>query len=68
MQSFTKQEIAWTAQEMDRRAGLLEHIGETVDATDIERGLYRLRAEQFRSIAGKLAAVAANGDKQIAIR
>ena len=68
MQSFTKQEIAWTAQEMDNKAGILEHIGETADTTDIERGLYRLRAEQFRSIAGKLAKAAADGDKRIAVR
>ena len=68
MQSFSRQEIAWTAQEMANKAELLECTGETADATDIERGLYQLRAEQFRSIAERLAKAAADGDKRIAIR
>lgn len=68
MQSFSRQEIAWATQEMSNKAGILEHIGETADASGIERGLHRLRSEQFRSIAERLAAAAANGDKRIAIR
>ena len=68
MQSFTKIEIGWIAEEMSDKAVLLENFGEASDTPDIERGLYRLRAEQFRSIAGKLAAAAADGDKRIAIR
>lgn len=68
MQSFTKQEIAWAAQEMDDKAGILEHICETADATDMERAWFRLRSEQFRSIAERLAKAAASGDKRIAIR
>ena len=68
MQSFSRQEIAWAAREMFDKAGLLERTGETADATDIERGLSMLRAEQFRSIAERLAKAAAGGDKRIAVR
>ena len=68
MQSFSRQEIAWAAREMANKAKLLERTGGTADATDIERGLYQLRAEQFRSIAERLAKAAADGDKRIAVR
>ena len=68
MQTFTKIEIGWIAQEMSSKAGILNHIGEASDATDAERAWYRLRSEQFRSIAGRLAKTAADGDKRIAIR
>ena len=68
MQTFTKIEIGWIAQEMSSKAGILNHIGEASDATDAERAWYRLRSEQFRSIAGRLAKTAADGDKLIAIR
>ena len=68
MQSFTKIEIRWIAQEMSDKAGILDHIGEASDATDAERAWYRLRSEQFRSIAERLAKSAADGDKRIAIR
>ena len=68
MQSFTKIEIRWIAQEMSDKAGILDHIGEESDATDAERAWYRLRSEQFRGIAERLAKSAADGDKRIAIR
>ena len=68
MQSFSRQEIAWADREMSDKAGLLERTGGKADATDIERGLHRLRAEQFRSIAERLAKAAADGDKRIAVR
>lgn len=68
MQSFTKTEISWIAGEMSGKAGLLEHIGETSDATDTERAWYRLRSEQFQGIADRLAKAVADGDKRIAIR
>ena len=68
MQSFTKIEIRWIAQEMSDKAGILDHIGEASDAPDAERAWYRLRSEQFRSIANRLAKAATNGDKRIAIR
>ena len=68
MQSFTRKEIEWTAQEIARTAGQLQHTGEKPAVTEIERGLCRLRSEQFRSIAERLAAAAAGGDRRIAIR
>lgn len=68
VQSFSRQEIAWAAREMSDKAGLLERTDGTADATDIERGLSRLRAEQFRSIAERFAKAAADGDKRIAVR
>ena len=68
MQSFTRKEIEWTAREMADKAGEMERIGEAGGATEIERGLARLRAEQYAAIADKLARAAADGDKRIAIR
>ena len=68
MQSFTQQEIAWVAKEIAKSAELLKHAGETADSTKVERGLYRLRSEQFQGIADRLASAVANGDKRIAIR
>ena len=67
MQSFSKREIEWAAQAISEAAGQMEIASEAA-ATRIERGLARLRAEQFQVIAGKLAQAAAAGDKRIAIR
>ena len=67
MQSFTKIELEWTAQELEKAARRLERYG-AMSATDVERGLSSLRAEQLRSIAEKLAKAAADGDKRISIR
>ena len=68
MQSFTKQELAWTAQEIARAAERMELASEMPGATEIERGLYRLRAEQFQIIAEKLNKAITNGDRRIEIR
>lgn len=67
MQSFTKEEIKWAARELAESAERMKRDGETATAR-IERGLYKLRAEQFGSISERLAAALANGDKRIAIR
>lgn len=67
MQSFTKQEIAWTATAVAGIAKQMAYSGETAE-TDIVRGLSRLRSEQLQSISERLAAAAANNDKRIAIR
>ena len=67
MQSFTRQEIAWTAKEMSEASDRLKQAAE-VAAAEIERGLCLLRAEQFRSIAEKLTAAVENGDRRIAVR
>lgn len=66
MQSFSRREIAWTAQAISEAAARMESASETA-ATQVERGLARLRAEQYQIIAEKLAK-AADGDKRIAIR
>ena len=68
MQLFSTQEIKWIAREMARRAACLEQAGGKANAARIERGLCRLRSEQFQGIAERLAAAAENGDKRIAIR
>ena len=39
-----------------------------VAAAEIERGLCLLRAEQYHSIAERLAAAVENGDRRIAVR
>lgn len=66
MQSLTQNEIAWTAREIYEAAARMKIVSETA-ATQVERGLARLRAEQFLIIAEKLDK-AADGDKRIAIR
>ena len=68
MQSFSRQEIVWAAQEIARAAEQMKLVSKAADTLEIERGLYRLRAEQFQSIAEKLTAAITNGDRRIAIR
>lgn len=68
MQSFDRKEIEWAAKALAEDADRLERIGAMGAATDAERELCLLRAEQYRSIAERLAAAAANGDRRIAIR
>ena len=68
MQSFSRQEIAWIAQELAKAAERMKCAGEVVDVAEIERGLYYLRAEQYQSIAEKLTKAITNGDRRIAIR
>ena len=67
MQSFRKREIEWAAEAAAGIAKQLAYSAETA-GTDIVRGLSRLRSEQLRSIAERLAKAAADGDKRIAIR
>lgn len=68
MQSFSRQELAWTAQEITKVAEYMKLGSEMTDIAEIERGLYRLRAEQFQIIAEKLTKAITNGDRRIAIR
>lgn len=68
MQFLYRTEIAWTAQALTEKANQLKHISDMAAATDIERGSCQLRAEQLQSIAERLAAAVAGGDKRIAIR
>ena len=67
MHSFTKIEIEWTAEAAAGIAKQMAYSAEIAE-TDIARGLNRLRSEQLRSIAERLAKAAADGDKRIAIR
>ena len=68
MQSFAKREIEWAAEAVAGIAGQMERYAGLETTADINRGLSMLRAEQLRSIAGRLAKAAAAGDKRIAIR
>ncbi len=68
MQVLYRTELAWTAQALTEKADQLKRLSEMEATTDIERGSYQLRAEQLQSIAERLAAAVANGDKRIAIR
>lgn len=68
MQFLYKAELAWTAKALAEKADQLKRFSEMAATTDIERGSYQLRAEQLQSIAERLAAAAAGGDKRIAIR
>ncbi len=68
MQFLYKTELAWTAAALTEKADQLKCLGGIKEATDIERGSCRLRAEQLQSIAERLAAAVTDGDKRIAIR
>ena len=68
MQILYRTELAWTAKALIEKADRLERLGEADTATTIERGASRLRAEQLRGIAERLAAAVEDGDRRIAIR
>ena len=68
MQSFTAAEITLLSKEMKELAELRECQSKLVAATNAERELYHLRAEQFASIADRLAKAIENGDRRIEIR
>ena len=68
MQSFTKEEIAWIAKEMADLSGKLETAGAVTDTSQIVRGLYQLRAEQYKSIAERLTKAIEEGNRRIKIR
>lgn len=68
MQTLTRNEIQWIAGELSREADRLTNVGELTAATQIERGLCQLKAEQYRAIAGKLKAALEHNDRRIAIR
>ena len=68
MQFLYRAEIAWTAKALAETAGQLRRMSEMRETTEIEREAYLLRAEQLQSIAERLTAAVANGDKRIAIR
>ncbi len=68
MQSFSRSEILWIAKELSETSSRMEALSAMEAATAAERELYRLRAEQFKSIAEKLRTAAGNGDRRIEIR
>ena len=68
MQSFTTVELAWLSKEMKKLASQHENISQMAAATNAERALYHLRAEQLSSIADRLAKAIENGDRRIEIR
>ena len=67
MQNLTKIEIGWMVDLLESEAELFRH---TIDGTD-ENGfaaLYRLKAEQYDSIAAKLRTAVDAGNKRIEIK
>ena len=68
MQSFSRAEIMWMSEEMKILSEQREYMSQMVAATKVERELYHLRAEQFASIADRLAKAVENGDRRIEIR
>lgn len=68
MQSFSRAEIMWMSEEMKSLSEQREYMSQMVAATKVERELYHLRAEQFSSIADRLAKAVENGDRRIEIR
>ena len=68
MQSFSRAEIMWMSEEMKILSEQREYMSQMVAATKVERELYHLRAEQFSSIADRLAKAVENGDRRIEIR
>ena len=68
MQSFSRAEIMWMSEEMKSLSEQREYMSQMVAATKVERAFFRLRAEQFASIADRLAKAVENSDRRIEIR
>ena len=68
MQSFSRAEIMWMSEEMKSLSEQREYMSQMAAATNMERAFFFLRAEQFASIADRLAKAIENDDHRIEIR
>ena len=68
MQSFSRAEIMWMSEEMKSLSEQREYMSQMAAATNVERAFFCLRAEQFASIADRLAKAVENDDRRIEIR
>lgn len=67
MQSFTKIEIVWIADALDRLSRILDdHATELSDKGF--SGLYQLKSEQYTDISRRLRAALAENSKRIEIK
>ncbi|WP_124066248.1 hypothetical protein [Clostridium sp. E02] len=67
MIKLTTTEIAWIIGELDRNAAINTNAAASPEASNIEKGLLNLKAENLTSMSNKLQKVLDSGDKRIAI-
>lgn len=68
MKSFTKVEIAWIVDTLEKSAEQSKKLSTLEAATEAERALYSLRAEQLTITAEKLREAVNAGNKRIEIK
>lgn len=68
MQSFTKNEITWMIDLLSEKITLMDELKRSDSASNAERALYNLRAEQMIVMCEKLRKVVDNGNKRIEIK
>lgn len=68
MKSFTKVEIAWIVDTLEKSAEQLKNLSTMEAATGAESALYTLRAEQLTVTAEKLREAVEAGNKRIEIK
>lgn len=69
MEHITKIEAAWIADALAEKSRACERAAnmKLADSTKLDKGMYKLRAEQYAGLAERLRKAVENGDKRIAI-
>ena len=68
MQSFTKNEITWMIDLLSEKIALADELKRSESASNAERALYNLRAEQMIVMREKLRKAVADGNKRIEVK
>lgn len=68
MQSFTKNEITWMIDLLSEKIALMDELKRSESASNAERALYNLRAEQMIVMREKLRKVVDDGNKRIEVK
>lgn len=70
MQKFTKTEIAWMANELEKQAAAQKwHSEHPIDKDEAKfSGVYQLRSEQYADMSRRLRIALKEGDKRIEIK
>lgn len=68
MQSFTKNEITWMIDLLSEKIVLMDELKRSESASNAERALYNLRAEQMIVMREKLRKVVDDGNKRIEVK
>lgn len=68
MQTFTKAEMIWVSEALDKLAVEYRQKENDTETTNIEAGLYKLRADQLSGISSRLRSAVENNNKRIEIK